>query len=969
MGVRDLRFRLSLSNEIGNQLVEVKKQLLDVAGTTAEALVRVKVVGREQIGAAKVAAENAGKSMSSAGGVAGTALTSLTTRAQGVRDSLSDMKDRGADAFKEIQSCSKDLDDSLGRITKSLLGVAAGGAVAGISWKTAVEDQLSQEQTFAKFTNDKKFKKTGEELKTWSAGFADAGWTRPMEMTSLADTVYSYGGKRMAGDKGLQVTEQLARVKAGRVGGLGTSDEMFMRLLEQSTPLADRQKMMVGDALGVSKDDSRLQSRAAREKLLAGVSQSDAIQKGIDTQPWINANNAIKDLTNSLGMTLAPTMAVVVGGLASFIRELSRIPGVSIFLALAAGAVSLVGGLSLLVNVGTALKSGFGMLCSIWSLATSFLYGKTAATVDDTAATAAETVTTTTLTGSLMAAAAAMELAATAMMSLVAAQGAGEVSGWSLSASEGAVATTNTALAATAGTAATATATQAVVNNVAGFSFKALAMSIWSAVAPLLLIIVPLLALGAVLYYVESKTHIFSNALKTLGKSEMAHDVLDWFKGVGHWINDSIRGLDQFYKALKGGALGSMLGGGLKIAGTLLMGPFGLILKPLIDLMTNSVEVQNVIRKLIEIGLTIFQKIADFTLWVWHGILDLTKKISDFLEKITGKSAAKTDAAKEATAAAQPFAGALSSSALKSQVRQNEFTGDHLAEADDSIIDIAYKIATHQQTSKTEMDKLHRYGDGSLQKELLNTVQDLVNNPGKYKLSPEEVKASYASFAPPGTPGPLQEGVGQNFATATNNINQLEATQGQAGTTPTAGMVAPFMQPLVGAYNYLVDRLPKGETSDEKTVTTPVTTDVPIVDPAEKRSRHIADLVTAGMPYPEAETQATKEGYASGFTVQSPGRFTGNLHGKEELLNQAQVSKGPGPISKVLAELYDFKGQSNGDQSNQSQQYAPAPITVNFYNSISRDVDVDSFMFKARGELERLTTRNGGYRRGGAVGR
>jgi hypothetical protein len=425
---------------------------------------------------------------------------------------------------------------------------------------------------------------------------------------------------------------------------------MFMRLLEQTTPLEDRQKMMVGDSLGVSKDDTRLKSRAGREKLLSQVSSSDAIQKGIDAQPWISANNAIKDMTDSLGMTLAPTMAVVVGYLASFILELSRIPGVSIFLALAAGAVSLVGGLSLLVNVGTALKSGFGVLCSIWSLATSFLFGKTAATVDDTAATAAETVTTTTLTGSLVAAAAAMELAAGAMLSLVAAQGAGVTSGWSLSASEGSVATTNTALAATAGTAATATATQAVVNNVAGFSFKALALSIWSAVAPLLLILVPLAILGGVLYYVESKTHIFSKALKELGKSEMAHDILDWFKGVGHWINDSIKGLDNFYKALKGGDLGSKLGGGLKFAGTMLMGPFGLILKPLVDLMTNSVDVQNVIRKLIEIGLTIFQKIADFTLWVWHGILDLTKKISDFLGKSDPVAAAAIAAAKNGTA-------------------------------------------------------------------------------------------------------------------------------------------------------------------------------------------------------------------------------------------------------------------------------------------------------------------------------
>jgi hypothetical protein len=256
------------------------------------------------------------------------------------------------------------------------------------------------------------------------------------------------------------------------------------------------------------------------------------------------------------------------------------------------------------------------------------------------------------------------------------------------------------------------------------------------------------------------------------------------------------------------------------------------------------------------------------------------------------------------------------------------------------------------------MDVLSRFGDDSLRKELLDTVKDMVNSPATYKLSPEDAK-----------PVPQIPNQSLSAIVAENFLRQL-GPQGYLDkmlSSDDAGKISLSGGKVDETVNWLKSLVGLKERSG---ITPPATatasTDqaTPVVDPAERRSRHIADLVTTGMSYPEAETQATKEGYASGFTVQNPGKFTGNLHGKEELLNQAQVSKGPGPISKVLADLYDFKGQSNP-----SQQYAPAPITVNFYNSISRDVDVDSFLFKARGELERLTTRNGGYRRGGAVGR
>ncbi len=100
---------------------------------------------------------------------------------------------------------------------------------------------------------------------------------------------------------------------------------------------------------------------------------------------------------------------------------------------------------------------------------------------------------------------------------------------------------------------ATATANTALAVSEGGAAAGAWAMAggLWAAIAPLLLIGLPLITLGAALYMVERRTHIFSNALKTLGKTQMAKDLFNWFKDVGYWINVAIKAIDSLYKMLK----------------------------------------------------------------------------------------------------------------------------------------------------------------------------------------------------------------------------------------------------------------------------------------------------------------------------------------------------------------------------------------------------------------------------------
>ena len=71
-----------------------------------------------------------------------------------------------------------------------------------------------------------------------------------------------------------------------------------------------------------------------------------------------------------------------------------------------------------------------------------------------------------------------------------------------------------------------------------------------------LLAFAPLFIIAGILLLVEQRTHIFSNALKQLGKTQLAKDFFKWFEEGGKWIDKMIGSLDKLYKAGKLGDIG-----------------------------------------------------------------------------------------------------------------------------------------------------------------------------------------------------------------------------------------------------------------------------------------------------------------------------------------------------------------------------------------------------------------------------
>jgi hypothetical protein len=312
------------------------------------------------------------------------AVDRISAAGQKMANVLQDTGKRGRGAFASMKDSVGELSRSLGDMSATLMGLAAGGAIAGMSWKAAVESGLAAEQVFEKFDRNKSFQLPGEKLETWSKGFENAGWTDEGDMRALADVVYTTGGKNVRGERGLEMTEQIARVQAGKVGGLGVSPEVFMRLLESKDrlPTDSKQRQLMAEALGTSQDDRRLNTRRGREELLKSYSESESIQKGISSQPWIAANNAVEDLQKSIGKTLVPAMTVLVGGTSRFLNLLADVPGVPWLIGMGAMAITAANGLRVLSIAVEPLGPLFGA-------AKATVLGHAAATTTNTAASLA----------------------------------------------------------------------------------------------------------------------------------------------------------------------------------------------------------------------------------------------------------------------------------------------------------------------------------------------------------------------------------------------------------------------------------------------------------------------------------------------------------------------------------------------------------------------------------------------------
>jgi hypothetical protein len=442
-----------------------------------------------------------------------------------------------------------------------LLALQWGGAISGLTWKASADAKLLNEQIDKAINANKKLKISSTEFDEFVKAQADAGEGTRQDTKQELYSVLNVGGKYFKGS-GKEKLEQadaitdfwFSQQEMMKLEGISSPEELVRRALRTEGKMGDMFSAKFATALGVSPEGKEMSSAKNRMKFMVEQGEGGPIdmKAEMDKRPWEDMVVSVDKLKYAIGDGLAPVMSVFIKMLTGAVKLLNSIPGAAPLIGLAGGAIALVSTLTLLNGV---LSPGISLLKQmvVWTQL------HTVAEVEQLVVSKALIITDWLGVTSKAARATATATAAASTAALT-----------------GAIGMEIVALEAdTVATTAAATAT------------TGLAAAEWAALSPLLLLALPLIAVAGLLYLAETRTHVFSNALDKLSKTEMSKDLIKWLEDVGYWagyavdklgsvmgagietglvgpVVGQIEALDSIYKNFKsGGVLGVLgLGGG-----------------------------------------------------------------------------------------------------------------------------------------------------------------------------------------------------------------------------------------------------------------------------------------------------------------------------------------------------------------------------------------------------------------------
>lgn len=487
------------------------------------------------------------------------ALGKVASSTQDVAKNASDLSGKSVSAFDKIKESVLDLNSGVQTLAASLAGIAMGGAISGLTWKASADAKLLNEQIDKAINANKKLKISSTEFDEFVKAQADAGEGTRQDTKQELYSVLNVGGKYFKGS-GQEKLKQADAVtdfwfsqqEMMKSEGISSPEDLVRRALRTEGKMGDMFSAKFATALGVSPEGKEMSSAKNRMKFMVEQGEGVDMKAEMDKRPWEDMVVSVDKLKYAIGDGLAPVMSGFIKMLTGAVKLLNSIPGAAPLIGLAGAAIAFVSTLTLLNGV---LSPGISLLKQmvVWTNL------HTAAEVKQMVVSKALIITDWLGVTSKAARATATATAAASTAALT-----------------GAIGMEIVALEAdTVATTAAATAT------------TGLAAAEWAALSPLLLLAVPLIAVAGLLYLAETRTHVFSNALDKLSKTEMSKDLIQWLEDVGYWagyavdklgsvmgagietgiinpIVGPIEGLDNLYKNFKsGGVLGVLgLGGG-----------------------------------------------------------------------------------------------------------------------------------------------------------------------------------------------------------------------------------------------------------------------------------------------------------------------------------------------------------------------------------------------------------------------
>ena len=514
--------------------------LIELVGNPEQRLTEINRL-TDQLNHKKIGLTDAVSGLAGGANNAAGALGKVASSTQDVASKASDLSGKSVSAFGKIKESVLDLNSGVQTLAASLAGIAMGGAISGLTWKASADAKLLNEQIDKAINANKKLKISSTEFDEFVKAQADAGEGTRQDTKQELYSVLNVGGKYFKGS-GKEKLEQadaitdfwFSQQEMMKSEGISSPEDLVRRALRTEGKMGDMFSAKFATALGVSPEGKEMSSAKNRMKFMVEQGEGVDMKAEMDKRPWEDMVVSVDKLKYAIGDGLAPVMSVFIKMLTGAVKLLNSIPGASLFIGLAGGAIALVSTLTLLNGV---LMPGLALLKQmvVWTNL------HTVAEVEQLVVSKALIVTD-----------------------------------W--------LGVTSKAARSSANVAATAT-TVGLTGATVGLTgaTTALAVAEWAALSPLLLLAVPLIAVAGLLYLAETRTHVFSKALDRLSKTEMSKDLIQWLEDVGYWagyavdklgsvmgagletgiinpIVGPIEGLDNLYKNFKSGGVLGVLG-------------------------------------------------------------------------------------------------------------------------------------------------------------------------------------------------------------------------------------------------------------------------------------------------------------------------------------------------------------------------------------------------------------------------
>jgi hypothetical protein len=315
--------------------------------------------------------------------------------------------------------------------------------------------------------------------------------------------------------------------------GINTPEEMIQRAVRSEGEMGSLFGKKFATAMGIAYEDKAMKSAKSRVKFFVEKGSQVDMGEELAKRPWEQATVALDRLKMDIGDSLATPLAKLTSLFAGLVDTIRKIPGGSALIgwsAMLLTAVSVLGLLNSVLTPGIKLLQEMVLLTNASTIAKSreILVSKALIVTDWLGLTSKAARTNAIIA----------ETVATAAAASATALNTGAIGMESVALEIDAVANLNTT-GAIFGTTAARTAAIGPTMGLTGAT-TSLAAAEWAALSPLLLLAIPLIAIAGLLYLVETRTHVFSNALDKLSKTEMSKDLIQWLEDVGYWAGYAI---------------------------------------------------------------------------------------------------------------------------------------------------------------------------------------------------------------------------------------------------------------------------------------------------------------------------------------------------------------------------------------------------------------------------------------------